>query len=115
MKLLTYPGAPNPRRVHVFLAEKGIEMVYGGGNVGLMGMAAKGALDHGGKVTGVITEKLMEMEVGHTGLTEMKVTGSMHERKSLMNRLSGGFIVLPGSFNHPQTPDTVRLQLFDNH
>jgi len=78
------------------LAEKKIEMVYGGGNVGLMGMAAKGALDHGGKVTGVITEKLKGMEVGHTGLTEMKVTGSMHERKSLMNRLAAGFIVLPG-------------------
>jgi len=78
------------------LAERGIEMIYGGGNVGLMGMAAKGALDHDGKVTGVITEKLKEMEVGHTGLTEMKVTGSMHERKSLMNRLADGFIVLPG-------------------
>jgi len=78
------------------LAEKGIEVVYGGGNVGLMGMAAKGVLENGGKVTGVITEKLMDMEVGHTGLTEMKVTTSMHERKSLMNKLSDGFIVLPG-------------------
>lgn len=71
-------------------------MVYGGGNVGLMGMAARGALENGGKVTGVITEKLMDMEVGHTGLTEMKVTTSMHERKSIMNKLSDGFIVLPG-------------------
>ncbi|MEN8223141.1 MAG: TIGR00730 family Rossman fold protein [Acidobacteriota bacterium] len=79
-----------------FLAEKNIEMVYGGGNVGLMGMAAKGVLDNGGKVTGIITDKLNGMEVGHTGLTEMKVTGSMHERKSLMNKLSDGFIVLPG-------------------
>ncbi len=78
------------------LAENGIEMIYGGGNVGLMGMAAKAALENGGKVTGVITEKLMDMEVGHTGLTEMKVTSSMHERKSLMNKLSDGFIVLPG-------------------
>lgn len=78
------------------LAEKGIEMIYGGGNVGLMGMAAKAALENGGKVTGVITEKLMDMEVGHTGLTEMKVTASMHERKSLMNKLSDGFLVLPG-------------------
>ncbi len=78
------------------LAEKGIGMVYGGGNVGLMGMAAKGALENGGKVTGVITEKLMDMEVGHTGLTEMKVTSSMHERKAMMNKLSDGFLVLPG-------------------
>lgn len=78
------------------LAENGIEMVYGGGNVGLMGMAAKAALENGGKVTGVITEKLMDMEVGHTGLNEMKVTTSMHERKSEMNRLSDAFLVLPG-------------------
>jgi len=78
------------------LAGKNIEMVYGGGNVGLMGMAAKGVLENNGKVTGVITEKLNGMEVGHSGLTEMKVTGSMHERKSLMNKLSDGFIVLPG-------------------
>lgn len=78
------------------LAEKGIGMVYGGGNVGLMGMAARGALENGGKVTGVITEKLMDMEVGHKGLTEMKITTSMHERKSLMNKLSDGFLVLPG-------------------
>ncbi len=78
------------------LAENGIEMVYGGGNVGLMGMAARGSLENDGKVTGVITEKLMDMEVGHKGLTEMRVTTSMHERKSLMNELSDGFIVLPG-------------------
>lgn len=83
-------------RTGKLLAEKGIGMVYGGGNVGLMGMAAKGALESGGKVTGVITEKLKGMEVGHTELTEMKVTTSMHERKSLMNKLSDGFIVLPG-------------------
>lgn len=78
------------------LAEKNIEMVYGGGNVGLMGMVAKGVLDNNGKVTGVITEKLNGMEVGHNGLSEMKITGSMHERKYLMNKLSDGFIVLPG-------------------
>ncbi len=78
------------------LSEKNIKMIYGGGNVGLMGMAAKGVLDSGGKVTGIITEKLNDMEVGHTGLTEMKITGSMHERKALMNKLSDGFIVLPG-------------------
>lgn len=78
------------------LAEKRIGMVYGGGNVGLMGMAAKGALENGGIVTGVITEKLKGMEVAHTDLTEMKVTGSMHERKAEMNRLSDAFMVLPG-------------------
>ena len=83
-------------KIGKILAGKNIEMVYGGGNVGLMGMAAKGVLENNGKVTGVITEKLNGMEVGHSGLTEMKVTGSMHERKSLMNKLSDGFIVLPG-------------------
>lgn len=83
-------------RIGKLLADRNIEMVYGGGNVGLMGMAAKGVLENGGKATGVITEKLKGMEVGHTGLTEMKITGSMHERKSLMNKLSDGFIVLPG-------------------
>lgn len=83
-------------KIGKILAGKKIEMVYGGGNVGLMGMAAKGVLENNGKVTGVITEKLSGMEVGHSGLTEMKVTGSMHERKALMNKLSDGFIVLPG-------------------
>ena len=78
------------------LAKKNINIVYGGGSVGLMGMVAKGALENGGRVTGVITEKLRDMEVGHTGLTEMKVTSSMHERKAMMNELSDAFMVLPG-------------------
>ncbi|MEN8152405.1 MAG: TIGR00730 family Rossman fold protein [Acidobacteriota bacterium] len=78
------------------LAENNIEMVYGGGNVGLMGMAAKGALDRGGRVTGVIPEKLKDMEVAHNGLTELKVVKTMHERKSMMNDLSGAFISMPG-------------------
>ncbi len=79
-----------------YLAEKGVELVYGGGNVGLMGMVAKGALETNGKVTGIITKNLMEMEVGHTGLSNMRVTESMHERKFLMNKLSDAFISLPG-------------------
>ncbi len=78
------------------LAENGIEMIYGGGNVGLMGMAAKGVLEGGGKVTGVIPEKLKNMEVAHHGLTRLIVVNTMHKRKSIMNDLAGGFISLPG-------------------
>lgn len=79
-------------------AHKNIRLIYGGGHVGLMGIAADACLMAGGEVVGVIPKKLMEKEVGHTGLTQMHVVETMHERKALMTLLSDGFIALPGGF-----------------
>ncbi len=81
-----------------FLARSGIGLVYGGGNVGLMGAVADGALSQSGEVIGVIPKSLMEKELGHGGVTELHVVTSMHERKQLMVDLSDGFIALPGGF-----------------
>ncbi len=78
------------------LAERGIGLVYGGGNVGLMGVLADAALAAGGEVIGVIPQALLDKEVGHRGLTDLRVVGSMHERKQMMADLSDGFIALPG-------------------
>lgn len=80
------------------LVQRGIELVYGGGNIGLMGVLADTMLAGGGKVIGVIPESLMAREVGHRGLTELRVVSSMHERKALMSDLSDAFIALPGGF-----------------
>lgn len=81
-----------------YLAQCGIGLVYGGGHVGLMGAVADGALATGGEVIGVIPKSLMEKELGHGSVTELRVVGSMHERKQLMVDLSDGFIALPGGF-----------------
>jgi uncharacterized protein (TIGR00730 family) len=81
-----------------YLAGCGIGVVYGGGNIGLMGALADAALKAGGEVVGVIPGHLMAREVGHNGLTKMHVVGSMHERKAMMADLSDGFIALPGGF-----------------
>ena len=78
------------------LAERGIGLVYGGGRVGLMGVLADAALAAGGEVIGVIPRALIERELGHRGLTELRVVDSMHARKALMGELAGGFIALPG-------------------
>ncbi len=78
------------------LAERGIGLVYGGGRVGLMGVLADAALAAGGEVIGVIPQALLDREVGHLGLTELRVVDSMHTRKALMSELSDGFIALPG-------------------
>ena len=78
------------------LVARGFDLVYGGANVGLMGTIADRVLELGGRVTGVIPESLVEWEVAHRGLTELRVVSSMHERKSLMADLSAGFIALPG-------------------
>ncbi len=80
------------------LAARGIELVYGGGNIGLMGVLADAVLESGGRVIGVIPESLMAREVGHAGLTELRIVKSMHERKALMADLSDGFIAMPGGF-----------------
>lgn len=78
------------------LARSGITLVYGGGNVGLMGVVADAALEAGGDVIGVIPKALVEREISHDALTKLHVVGSMHERKALMAELSEGFIALPG-------------------
>jgi uncharacterized protein (TIGR00730 family) len=80
------------------LCRRGIELVYGGGNVGLMGALANACLDAGGRVIGVIPQSLVDKEVAHTGLTKLRVVGSMHERKFLMAELSDAFIALPGGY-----------------
>ena len=80
------------------IAEQGHQLVYGGGHVGLMGAVADAALAAGGGVTGVITEQLHALEVGHTGLTSLEIELDMHARKARMAALSDGVIVLPGGF-----------------
>jgi uncharacterized protein (TIGR00730 family) len=80
------------------LATHGIELVYGGASVGLMGAVADAVLTAGGRVTGVIPEALVAMEVAHAGLSELRVVDSMHARKAAMADLSDGFIALPGGW-----------------
>ena len=78
------------------LGGAGIDLVYGGGRVGLMGMVADAAMAAGSRAIGVIPQALYDLEVGHDGLTELHVVRSMHERKALMADLSDGFIALSG-------------------
>jgi uncharacterized protein (TIGR00730 family) len=80
------------------LAVRGIAVVYGGARVGLMGVLADAALTAGGEVIGVIPEALVAKEVAHTGLSDLRVVGSMHERKALMSDLSDAFIAMPGGW-----------------
>src|SRR5215472_7182278 len=80
------------------LVRRGIGLVYGGGNVGLMGALADAVLKAGGEAIGVIPRNLMAKEVGHKGLTKLHVVGSMHERKALMADLSDAFVAMPGGF-----------------
>ena len=83
-------------RLGALAADAGIEIVYGGGRVGLMGLVADGALAAGGRVTGIIPEILHGREVAHTGLNQLIVVGSMHERKQRMFELADAFVTLPG-------------------
>ncbi len=78
------------------LAKENIRLIYGGGARGLMGTIAKSVLDHGGKVTGIIPEFLIQYELKYEGLDEMIVTQDMHERKRLLAEKSDGFVILPG-------------------
>ena len=91
-----YAGAT--RELGALLAARGLGLVYGGGRVGLMGIIADAVLAEGGEVIGVIPEMLVKMEVAHLGLTDLRVVGSMHERKALMVDLADAFIALPGGF-----------------
>jgi hypothetical protein len=78
------------------LVTRGAGLVYGGGNVGLMGILADAVLAAGGEAIGIIPERLRAREVAHAGLTELHVVGSMHERKALMADLSDAFVAMPG-------------------
>lgn len=78
------------------MAERKIRLIYGGGRVGLMGACADGVMAHGGQVTGIIPQHLQDREIGHSGLTELRVVDNMHTRKRMMFDLSDAFCVLPG-------------------
>jgi len=78
------------------LAALGIDLVYGGGKVGLMGIVADAVLAAGGEVIGVIPDHMSDREIAHFGLTDLRIVASMHERKALMYELSDGFAALPG-------------------
>ncbi|HYS18707.1 MAG TPA: TIGR00730 family Rossman fold protein [Candidatus Binatia bacterium] len=84
------------RRLGGELVARGLGLVYGGCAVGLMGVLADTVLHHGGEVIGVIPEPLVARELAHSGLTELRVVGSMHERKATMASLVDGFVALPG-------------------
>ena len=78
------------------LAQRGVRVVYGGATVGMMGALAEAVRGAGGEVIGVIPQSIFDREIGHTGLDDLRVVGSMHERKALMAELSDAFIALPG-------------------
>ena len=84
------------RRLGKILADQGIELVYGGASVGIMGELADAVHEHGGHVTGIIPQQLVEKEAAHTGIPNLIVVASMHQRKSQMADMSDGFIALPG-------------------
>jgi uncharacterized protein (TIGR00730 family) len=84
------------RAMGAALAARGIGLVYGGGRVGLMGVIADAVLDAGGEAVGVIPDHMSDREIAHYGLTDLRVVGSMHQRKALMYELSDGFVALPG-------------------
>lgn len=87
---------PLARELGKQMAERRIRLVYGGGRVGLMGACADGVMAHGGEVIGIIPQHLQDREIGHAGLTELKVVDNMHTRKRMMFDHSDAFIVLPG-------------------
>ncbi len=86
------------RRLGEAMASRGLGLVYGGGSIGLMGVVADATISAGGEVIGVIPAFLNELEIGHRGVTELRVVDSMHERKALMAELSDAFLALPGGF-----------------
>jgi uncharacterized protein (TIGR00730 family) len=90
--------AESARELGFFMATQGHTLIYGGGNIGLMGIVADAVLEKKGRVIGVIPDFLMQKEVGHKSLTELKVVGSMHERKKKMADMSDAFIAMPGGW-----------------
>lgn len=106
-RICVFTGSSNGRRATYraaatllgqVLVARGYELVYGGARVGLMGAVADGVLAGGGHVIGVIPQALVDREVAHTGLPDLRVVASMHERKALMADLSDGFIAMPGGW-----------------
>ena len=83
-------------RFGTLLGERGVRLIYGGGSIGLMGVLAEAALAAGGEVVGVIPDFLMKYEISHSRLTDLVITGSMHDRKRRMFEMADGFVVLPG-------------------
>jgi len=94
--LLEYTEAA--RQLGHLLAQQGVRLIYGGGNIGLMGVVADAVLEASGEAIGVIPQALAEKEVAHHGLTQLHVVSSMHERKAMMANLADGFIALPGGY-----------------
>jgi uncharacterized protein (TIGR00730 family) len=90
--------ADSARRLGCALAQRGLDLVYGAGHVGLMGILADAVLAAGGRVVGVIPQGLVERELAHTRLTKLHVVRTMHERKALMADRAGAFLALPGGF-----------------
>lgn len=90
--------AAGARELAAQLASRGLGLVYGGGNVGLMGVIADAMLEAGAEVIGVIPRSLVEREVAHHGVTKLHVVQTMHERKAMMNELCDAFIAMPGGF-----------------
>jgi uncharacterized protein (TIGR00730 family) len=86
------------RQLGKLIADRGLRLVYGGGHVGLMAILADAVLGHGGEVHGVITRNLRSREEAHTGLAELEIVETMHERKARMSDLADGFLMLPGGF-----------------
>lgn len=90
--------AERARALGTRIAAEGLQLVYGGGNVGLMGIVADAVLANGGQVIGVIPEQLVKLEVAHKGVTRLEVVANMHERKARMFDLADAFVALPGGF-----------------
>lgn len=107
MALCVFAGASPAADPHWFalakdlgreIGQSGQTLVFGGGARGMMGAVAQGALDHGGKVIGVLPQFLFDREPPHSGITELQVVATMHDRKAMMYNLSSAFIALPGGF-----------------
>lgn len=105
------------RAIGRLCAEQGIGVVYGGAKVGCMGAVADAALEAGGEVLGVIPHGLVQLEVGHTGLTRLEVVDTLHERKARFEELSDAFVVLPGGHgSHDELFEALTwLQLAIHH
>src|SRR2546421_2418842 len=90
--------AEEARRLGAALCRRGLGLVYGAGNIGLMGVLADAVLAHGGEVIGVIPRALVDKELAHAGLTQLHIVETMHQRKALMEQLADAFVALPGGY-----------------
>jgi uncharacterized protein (TIGR00730 family) len=90
--------ANEARQLGKAMVKRGIELVFGAGHIGLMGVIADAVLEAGGRATGVIPQNLVDRELAHQGLTSLRIVSSMHQRKALMADLSDAFVALPGGY-----------------